>query len=331
MKPRDLLDSTLVWDNHACMPLRPHDESFLPHLSRFKSSGADVVSLNIGFGEQGIEEHIRMVAQFRRWLSLHADKYVLAHTVDDIDRARAQGKLAVTFDIEGMNAIADQSSLVQLYYDLGVRWMLIAYNRHNRVGGGCQQDEDPGLSDFGRQVLDEMARVGMVTCCSHTGYRTSMDVMQYSKLPVIFSHSNARAVMDHPRNVRDEALKACAATGGVVGINGISLFLGGTGDLLDAFIRHLDYIVELIGPQHVGLGLDFVVDQSEIDGLATADPKTFPPELGYTSKITMIGPEAYEGIVERLMHLGYPDDDVRAILGGNFYRVAQAVWKDARA
>ena len=162
-----------------------------------------------------------MIAQFRRWLAEREDQYVLVGTTDAIERARRERKLAVMFDIEGMNAIADQPSLVQFYYDLGVRWMLVAYNWRNGAGSGCQEAEDGGLTAFGRQVLDEMVRVGMVACCSHTGHRTTMEVMEYSRNPLIFSHSNARSVHEHPRNVRDEALKACAAMGGVVGINGI--------------------------------------------------------------------------------------------------------------
>lgn len=325
LSPRALLDDSFVWDNHGCMPLRPDDDSFLPQLDRYKAAGVNAVTLNVGFGEQGIEEHIRMLAHFRRWLDQHGNHYIFAETVADIERARLAGKLAVLFDIEGMNAVADQPSLVQLYYDLGVRWMLIAYNRHNRVGGGCQQDDDPGLSEFGRRVLDEMARVGMLACCSHTGHRTAMDVMAYSANPVLYSHSNARAVHDHPRNVSDEALKACAATGGVVGANGIGLFLG-EGDLVESFTRHVDYMVQLIGVEHVGLGLDYVFDMGELEDL-TSDPTTFPPELGYQGGIQMVPPEAMEDIVGGLSRLGYSESDLRAILGGNLLRVAKQVWQ----
>ncbi len=330
LNARALLRDSLVWDNHGCMPLRADDESFLPQLARYRAAGVDMVLLNIGYGQQGVEEHVRMAAHLRRWLSMRGDDYTLVRDVGDIERARSQGKLAVAFDIEGMNAIADQTSLVQLYYDLGVRWMLVAYNRHNRAGGGCQEEDDPGLTAFGRRVLDEMARVGMVACCSHTGHRTAMDVMHHSKRPVIFSHSNARAVFDHPRNVRDEALKACAATDGVVGINGINIFAG-EGDLVEAFVRHLDYVAQLIGIRHVGLGMDYVFDQGELDGMTSSDPATFPPELGYSRRIEMLGPEALEPVVERLIVSGYSESDIKAVLGGNFARVAQAVWQPVAA
>jgi membrane dipeptidase len=326
MSARTLLDNALVWDNHGCMPLRPVDESFLPQLERYRASGVDAVTLNIGYGDQGIEEHVRMIAQFRRWLAHHDQEYVLAGSVEQIEQARAAGKLAILFDIEGMNAVADQPSLVQLYYDLGVRWMLIAYNRNNLAGGGCQ-DEDGGLTDFGKVVLDEMARVGMVACCSHTGQRTTLDVMAYSRRPVILSHSNARAVHDHPRNVTDEVLKACAHTGGVIGMNGIGWFIGGDGNLVEGLIRHVDHVVQLIGAEHVGLGLDYVFDQGELDELIN-NPEMFPPELGYGTGLQMVAPEQVEEIVSGLSRLGYSENDLRLILGGNLLRVAKQVWRD---
>ncbi|MBK9967475.1 MAG: MFS transporter, partial [Holophagales bacterium] len=238
-----LLRDGLVWDNHGCMPVgRPHDTSFLPQLRRYRSAGVDAVMLNVGFGDMGVEEHLRTLADMRHWLKARPDEYVLIGTADDVERARATGRLAVGFDIEGANAIADQPSLIETYYDLGVRWMLLAYNRNNRVGGGCQ-DEDTGLTAYGREVIAEMERVGMQVCCSHTGYRTVRDVFEVVTKPVIFSHSNARAVHAHPRNVPDDLIRACAATGGVVGLNGLSVFLGPGEDLVETFVRHVEHVV----------------------------------------------------------------------------------------
>lgn len=322
----DVLASNLVWDNHACMLLRPHDQSFLPQLERWKRIGADVVFLNVGFGEMGIEEHIRVIANFRNWLKMHSDEYVIIDTADDIDLARTTGRLAVGFDIEGSNAIDDQTSLIQLYYDLGVRWMLMAYNRNNRVGGGCQ-DDDPGLTAFGREVIDEMARVGMMVCCSHTGYKTTMDVMEYASKPVILSHSNPRALRDHPRNVPDDVMRACARTGGVVGLNGIGIFLGDNDNSTDAFVRHVDYVIQLLGPEHVALGIDYVVDQKELEEFIVKMGATFPPGLGYEAGVRMIPPEQLPEIVERLLRMGYGENDLRGLLGANLLRVAKAVWK----
>ncbi|HWE47690.1 MAG TPA: membrane dipeptidase, partial [Caulobacteraceae bacterium] len=164
----ELMAREVVWDNHACMPVRPQDESFLPQLERCRQAGVDAVTLNIGFGEMSIEDHVRMAATLRDWVKRHPGQYVLAGSIEEIRRAKAEGKLAVLFDIEGMRAVDDQPSLVGLYYDLGVRWMLIAYNSNNKSGGGCQ-DEDCGLTELGCRMLDAMADVGMIACCSHTG------------------------------------------------------------------------------------------------------------------------------------------------------------------
>src|SRR3982074_1552041 len=101
--------------------------------------------------------------------------------------------------------------MVSLYYDLGVRWMLFAYNLNNALAGGCQ-DNDGGLTDFGRQVLREMERVGMVVCASHIGERRAMEILETASKPVIFSHSNPRSVWGHARNIGNDAIRACAAT-----------------------------------------------------------------------------------------------------------------------
>lgn len=144
----ELLKSNLVWDNRGWMPLRPSDDSFLPQFERYRDAGVDLAILNIGFGEQGIEEHVRVLASFRRRLKANGDRYRMALTVANIEAARAAGQLAVAFDIEGANGIGDDLGMIGLYYDLGMRWMLMAYNRSNRVGGGCH-DDDGGLLPLG--------------------------------------------------------------------------------------------------------------------------------------------------------------------------------------
>ncbi len=328
---RALLRNSLVWDNHGCMPvMRAHDASFLPQLQRYRAAGVDAVMLNIGFGEMGIEDHIRTLAGMRHWIKQRPQEYLLIESADDIELARATGRLAVGFDIEGANALADQPSLVQLYYDLGVRWMLLAYNNNNRVGGGCQ-DDDKGLTDFGRVVIAEMERVGMLVCCSHTGHRTVRDVFAVASRPVIFSHSNPSALHAHGRNIPDDLIHACANTGGVVGINGIGSFLGNNDNSSETFARHVDHVVQLVGPQHVALGLDYVFDTQELDDYLEKMGNIFPAELGYQKGVLMVAPEQLEGIVQILMNWGYQDADIQAVLGGNLMRLARQVWKSPRA
>jgi membrane dipeptidase len=320
------MEKNIVWDNHACMPLRPDDASFLPQLKRHKDAGVNVVTLNVYFDSHPWELAVRMLAHFRGWINKHSDDYVLTATVEDIYKAKQQNKLAIVFDIEGGCAINGQLSLIQFYYDLGVRWMLIAYNKNNELGGGCQ-DDDQGLTEFGRQVIDEMARVGMVCCCSHTGYKTAMEVIEYSDRPVIFSHSNAFALKDHPRNIPDELIKACAETGGVIGINGIGMFLGDNDASTSQIVRHIDYISELVGSEHIGLGIDYVFDEKELNDYVRNNPSLFPKEMGYGSGMQMAVPEQIPEIRENLLKKGYSDEQVFGILGNNFLRVAKQVWK----
>lgn len=328
---RALIEDTLVWDNHGCMPVaRPHDTSFLPQLQRYRAAGVDIATINVGFGDQGIEDHLRTLAAMRHWLLAHRQDYLLVETVDDIEAARAQGRLGVAFDIEGANAIGDQLSLIELYHALGVRWMLLAYNRNNLAGGGCQ-DDDSGLTPFGRQVIAEMERVGMVLCLSHTGHRTAREAIDAATRPVIFSHSNPSAVHPHPRNIPDDLIRACAATGGVVGINGVGGFLGRVGGVDDVssatFARHVDHVVQLVGPRHVSIALDHVFDMGELVAYLAQMKHSFPPELGYSDTPAFVAPEQLAEIVQALLDWGYRPDDLKDILGGNLLRLAREVWK----
>jgi membrane dipeptidase len=311
------------------MPLRPDDETFLPQLARHKAAGVTLVSLNVYFDALQPDIAFAMLASFRRWLAWHSDDYVLAENVADIHAAKSNQKLAVVFDIEGGRAVEAHPGLVEVFYRLGVRWMLIAYNRNNRLGGGCQ-DLDTGLTPYGRLIIDEMQRVGMVLCCSHTGYRTAREAMEYSADPVIFSHSNPRALKDHERNIPDDLMRACARTGGVVNLNGIGTFLGDNDNSTDALVRHIDYAVELIGADHVGLGLDYVFDQAEVDEYIRTRPDLYPPEKGYGHRAAMIEPERFPAIAQALLSRGYSETDVQGILGHNNLRVAGRVWKSGR-
>ena len=323
---RRLLQSSVVWDNHVCMPLRPGDTTFLNQLSRHRAAGATAVVLNVGFDATEWHDAFKVLATFRTWVSRH-DDYVLAETAADIERAQQQGRMAVLFDIEGGTAVDDLPELVEPYYKLGVRWMLIAYNRNNRLGGGCQ-DDDSGLTDYGRRVIDEMERVGMVLCCSHTGHRTAREAIEYSRNPVIFSHSNPSTVHYHDRNIPDDLIKAAAATGGVININGIGEFLGLNDSRSETFVDHVRYVADLVGSEHVGMALDYVFDTQELEDFITAHPELFPPEKGYRSDgMNMVQPEQIPEIVDGLIAAGWGDDEVRGFLGGNNLRVARQVWR----
>ncbi len=325
---RSVLAGAIIWDNHRCLP---HELStrWLEQLSeppRFA-----FVSLNIGDAEVPLEVQIRLAAHFRAWIEAHSDHLLMAKTADDVRRAKSQDKTAIAFDVEGAFSLNGQTSLVPLLYDVGVRWMLMAYNKGNWAAGGCHDDPDRGLTDRGRDLVAEMDRVGMVKCCSHTGYRTAREVLEISSRPVIFSHSNARQLHDHPRNIPDDLIISCARGGGVIGITGLSIFLGNDDDLVEPFVRHIDHMVNLVGPAHVGISLDYVYNQDEMNQLLTTQRGTWPAGYGYEPGIRFVAPEQVADVVERLLRRGYSDQDVGLILGGNFLRIADEVWKSPTA
>jgi membrane dipeptidase len=321
-----LTRDSLVWDNHSCMPLRPGDTAFLDQLGRHASVGTDVVILNVGFDGTPWHDAFKVLATFRSWLKARPDRFLLVETAADIDRARREGKLGIAFNLEGGAAVDDLPDLLEPFHALGVRWMLIAYNRNNRLGGGGQ-DTDSGLTDFGRRVIRRMEDLGILLCCSHTGYRTAREAMEFAEKPVIFSHSNALALRDHPRNIPDDLMIACARTGGVVNINGIGDFLGRNDNSTEAIVRHIRYITDRVGPDHVGLGLDYVFDAQELDDYIRNNPQLFPADAGYAGGARMVEPERIPLIVDHLMAAGWSDGHVKGLLGANNYRLAAGSWR----
>jgi membrane dipeptidase len=181
----------VVWDNHACLPL--HDtERLVDGIARYRAAGVTAVTINIGDSQVPLEVLIRTAAGIRHYVQQHPDDYLLGLTTADLREAAQSGRLAVCLDVEGVFALGTQVSLVEFLYQIGVRWMLLVYNRRNLAGSGCHDAEDEGLTVHGRAILAEMDRVGMIKCCSHTGYRTARESLDATDRPVIFSHSNPR-------------------------------------------------------------------------------------------------------------------------------------------
>lgn len=318
---RNIHNQSLIWDTHACFRLHPNAD--LSELKRYRESGVTFVSLNIGMDLNSFENTMQVLARYRGYIASHPDQYLLALTVDDIRKAKEAGKLAIAFDLEGSDPLLGNLNLVSLYYDLGVRQMLLAYNKDNRASGGCMEGTI-GLTDFGRDVIREMNRVGMVVDLSHMGYRATMEAFGVSTAPVIFSHSNPNGLREHARNISDEQIIACARTGGVVGINGIGDFLGGTSSEL--IVENIEYVMDLVGPEHVGIGLDYVIDKQELIEYIETYPDIFPPDK-ITDFLSIVEPEQFPEFTELLCQKGYSEQIIRGILGENFLRVAGQVWK----
>ena len=323
----NLVREALVCD--MCLPWGPGYENKAATLPRFKKAGVDYVSLTVGMDRLGVAATIKNLAAEKARIDSSGGEYVLARSVEDIVNARARVKLALGFHFQGSEGLEGDSNLVALFYELGVRHMLLAYNQKNRAADGCHERTDCGLSRYGLKLVQEMNRVGMILDLSHTGYRSTMDAMDACQGPCIFSHANAKAVKDHPRNIREDQARACAAKGGVIGVNGIGFFLGGDNlASVENFIRHIDYYADLIGPEHVALGLDFVYFHDQMFAMYQANPDRFPE--GYSPREEdwhYFAPEQLIPLAAKMREKGYSEDDIRGIFGGNFLRVAEKVWK----
>jgi membrane dipeptidase len=322
-----LFQEHVVWDDHA--GFGPDPSVDLNKLQIWKDAGVDYLSVDVGYDVMDWRMTVKSLAAFRRWIRA-TDGYRLVTSVAEVRQAKKAGDLAVTFDLEGMNCLDGSLDMVELYHSLGVRQMLFAYNKNNLAGGGCHNGNE-GLSDFGRAVIGEMNRLGMIVDLSHCSHRTTMEAMELSSAPCIFSHSNSRELWDHERNIRDDQVKACAATGGVVGIVGIGIFLGNNDIRTSTLADHIDHYVNLVGPTHVGIGLDYAFEgEGDDEGLGAvldAAPDYWPKSQYDYPAVDCAHPRQIFELTEELLRRQYKEDDVVAILGGNFMRVAEAVWK----
>ena len=320
-----MLKKSIVWDAHA--GLFPSPEMDLNILESWRKYNVNYLSINVGFDVMSRDETLTTLAAYRRWLLAHSDRFLLAGTLADIDEAKRSGRLSVSFDIEGMNALGGDINMIELYHTLGVRQMLFAYNLNNAAAGGCH-DTDISLTQFGIGILTEMNRVGMVIDASHTSYRTSMDLIERSTTPVVFSHSNPTSIWQHQRNITDEQIKACATKGGVIGLNGLAIFVGDNDTSSESLMVHLLRLIDLAGPAHVGLGLDYTPDVTvDLGAILRARPDYWPAGQQYgTPSIGHSGPSKIPDLVKGMQAHGFSESEIAGVLGENFKRIAKESW-----
>ncbi len=318
----------LLWDQHTCLALLPDAE--VAELTRYGRPGGAYTSVNVGYSPHTFDDAMAVLLGFRAAVAAHP-ALELAPTVDDVDRVTASGHIAVGFDLEDSGPLAGDLGNVRVFSDLGVRTMLPTYNYANAAGCGCLDTQDTGLTAWGRRLVGEMNAVGMVVDGSHCSARTGLDLCEASMQPVIYSHSCLRSVWDHPRNVTDDQARACAQTGGVVGITGVGIFLGPNTPTLDAMITHLEAAVDLIGIDHVGVSSDFSFDHEDFVFEIANNPNLYDESYTRWGPVAWMAPETFVGLGAALESRGWRDDEIAAVLAGNFRRVASAVWPANRA
>ena len=329
MNAQQLIGSSLVWDAHCCAPLHP--DYPLTHLKRHLDAGIDFVSINIGMDMNPVSQIMQVIASFRAQIKAHPELFVQALTMGDVDRARESGRLAVAFDLEGGVPLMGRPEMVWVLKELGVRQIHLAYNRNNELACGCY-DEDGPLTDLGREIVKAIFEAGILMDCSHTGHRCSLDIMAMGLGPVIFSHANPRSVKADLRNVTEEQIKACVATDGVICVNGVGRFLSDPEAGSASLVEAIDALVNAAGVRHVGIGIDYEYDSLGLQQLPPTTDRGYwwPREHGYgaggVTGIRIARPEQLVEITAGILALGYSDEDVALILGGNMRRVAAQLW-----
>jgi membrane dipeptidase len=318
------MSTSLLWEQHCCLPLTPAAD--VSELTRYSRPGGAYVSVNVGYAPHSKQQALGFLEQFRT--GVHDDERLhLAQSVLDIDAAQVAGRTVVAFDLEDSGPLEGDLDMVERFYDLGVRSLLPTYNLRNAAGSGCLDVVDEGLTGYGRDLVARLNEVGMFVDGSHCSTRTGLDLSAVTTRPMIYSHSGMRAMWDHPRNVTDDQARACAETGGVIGIAGVGIFLGPNTATIDALVVHIDHAVELVGIEHVGLGSDYCFDGDDFTAEAAANPQLFPAAYTRWGPLNFVAPEDLLCLDDALAQRGYDHAAIAAVLGGNFRRVAGQVWR----
>jgi membrane dipeptidase len=261
----------------------------------------------------------------------------------DIEQAKREGRFCFYFTTNGVPLPGEcvdarlELRQIEQFFMLGVRMMHLTYNRRNVIGDGCAEPQDAGLSDFGRDVVREMNRVGVIVDGAHSSLQTCRDMAKVSSRPVVVSHASCRALNEHVRGKSDDVIKAVADSGGYTGMACIPAFLGRSGDIA-AFLDHIEHAVKLVGAQHVAIGTDVSISPPEPEGEsfspspsrrhfeshwpdndALFDKQWSQPRMTQSLEWTNF-PMFTVGLVQR----GLSDEQILAILGGNVLRVAKA-------
>jgi membrane dipeptidase len=299
----------------------------------FKDSGINVIHPAFGLGgANAYEAALKFFASLNAFIADRDEYFMRIDSAADLDRVKKSGKLGILLGVQNSEQFRNPND-VDFFRGLGQRVSQLTYNSRNLIGNGATERRDEGISDFGVSIVERMNKVGMAIDVSHCGDRTTLDAFEISKKPVLITHSNCRALVPgHPRVKTDEAIRRVGATGGVMGITGVRMFVkADEPTTIEDYLNHFDHVRKLIGAQHLGVGSD--IDLYGYDAM--------PPELnkqlragykgsyGFREKIDIEGinhPQRMFDLTEGLIRRQYSDVEIKGILGGNFTRVLKQIW-----
>lgn len=331
--------------NSANGPQVYHDNVVIDGLAAAPPSGRfvqELVSAGITACNWTVSSHrddtltaINKITQFYWLLEQYPQHALLVEDSKDVDRAKKEGKLGIILGFQGAGPLGRNVQLIRIFRRLGVRIIQLTYNEGNAYAAGCTEPSDSGLTSLGIQAVQEMNRLGVVIDLTHVGRRSSLEAIELSNDPVIFSHSNPAALQPNPRNISDEQIRACAAKGGVIGLATFSAFVGDTTEgrhpTLDDYFRQMDYVIELVGPEHVAVGTDIFLDPTDGVWWRAATGRLYP-EVSQgmtfeTHNITgFMHQTDFPAVAQAMLDHGYDEETVRKIIGANWQRVFRQVW-----
>jgi membrane dipeptidase len=300
------------------------------YIARLKSSGVRCTWKTLT-SHQGTLGALKDIAGWLDRFDTHRETIATARTAAEIDKIAANGKIAVVYTFQHTRAFDEDLDLVRVFFEMGVRVVQLTYNTRCAVGDGCLERTDAGLSAFGLEMVAKLNDLGIVIDVAHAGPRTAAEAIDASTDPVVCSHANAYGLVPNPRNVRDELIRALAARGGVLGIDAYLPHLSADLDHAPSvhdMIAHVDHVVQLVGPKHVGFGLDLGEGRTAEQYRNFRFPDGIYPSWEQRQRNKTRGIERIERFVNMtrgLVARGYRDEDILDILGGNFLRVFRRV------
>ena len=323
MNAAELHDKSIIIDGLICAKW---NRELFEDMAKGKLTAANCT---VSFWEN-FEGTVRNVVEMNQLIEANSDLLTKVYTTKDIHRAKAEGKTGVMMGFQYAHAFEDQIGYVQIFKDLGVGIVQMCYNTQNLVGTGCYE-RDGGLSGYGREIVAEMNRVGMLCDLSHVGPNTAKEVIIESKKPVAYSHCLPAGLKEHPRNRTDEELKFIADNGGFVGVTMFAPFLkAGINATIDDYVEAIQYIYNIVGEDAIGIGTDFT------QGHGYDFFEYLTHDKGYARRLTRFGEIInplgmrtvgdFPNLTEALLKHGFSERQVVKIMGENWVNLLQEVW-----
>jgi membrane dipeptidase len=274
---------------------------------------------------------MRNIGEWQRWFAENADLIMPVRRAADIEQAKRTGKTGIILGFQNTSAFEDQLAYVRLFKELGVGVAQIAYNTQNLVGTGCYESRDGGLSDFGREIVAEMNRVGMLCDLSHVGPNTSREVVLASTQPVAYTHILPFGLKIHPRNKSDAEIRFIVEHGGFVGVTMFPPFLAqGSNATVEDYVEAIAYVIGLVGEDNVGIGTDFTQDQDR------AFFEWLCHDKGYARRLVdfreVVNPQGLRRIADfpnltaAMQRARWPESRIAKVMGQNWLRLLRDVW-----